>query len=164
MAIEFVLEECNPIKEECHIILKKLKQGTDICLQYNIYMWNTLEWFHLFTKREVWYNKTSCTSAFFIEVSAPSQEGKWSCICNRRIHFASVATIFWLDFWTVPSVIFFVFHFFNGVSNVNAWVTSLQHRKQFFSYIVAARFYWWRKRSPQIKPYIFRKSLSNFTK
>jgi hypothetical protein len=32
----------------------------------------------------------------FIEVSVPSQESDWSCICVRGIHFTSLSTIFLL--------------------------------------------------------------------
>ena len=46
-----------------------------------------------------------------IEVPVPSQESEWSCICVLELSIFPLSTIFLLDFGTVPTVVFFVFHF-----------------------------------------------------
>ena len=55
--------------------------------------------------------KTSLTPSLFIEMSIPSQASEWSCICVLRISILPLSLIFLLDFGTVPTVWYFIFHF-----------------------------------------------------
>jgi hypothetical protein len=38
----------------------------------------------------VWNHRTSLSTALFIEVSVPSQESEWSCICVRQQPFSYI--------------------------------------------------------------------------
>ena len=62
---------------------------------------------------QVWTEKTCLISPLFIEVTVPSQESEWSCIC---VSILPLSTILILHFGTVPIVWYFFcfsFYFYN---------------------------------------------------
>jgi len=62
---------------------------------------------------QVWTHKTCLISPLFIEVTVPSQESEWSCICVLVVSILPLSTILILHFGTVPIVwYFFCFSFY----------------------------------------------------
>ena len=59
---------------------------------------------------EVWAHKTSLTLPLFIEMPVPSQESEQSCMCVIGSVFATVSTVFQLNFGTVQTMWYFFFN------------------------------------------------------
>jgi hypothetical protein len=57
-------------------------------------------------REEVWAHKTSLIPSHFIEVSVPSQESEWSCICVFWVSILLRSSILVLHFEAVPTVVF----------------------------------------------------------
>jgi len=49
--------------------------------------------------------------ATYIELPVPSQESEQSSICVLRVSILPLSMIFLLDFWTVPTVWYFLFFY-----------------------------------------------------
>ena len=58
-------------------------------------------------REEVWAHKTSLIPSHFIEVSVPSQESEWSCICVFWVSILLRSSILVLHFEAVLTVWYF---------------------------------------------------------
>ena len=64
---------------------------------------NSLKYFdeekHLVQSTQIWLHKTSLTLPLFIEVSVPSQESEWSCICVLGVSIWPLSMILSIECW-----------------------------------------------------------------